>query len=179
MSDMPFPKECNIVLVGFMGTGKTVVGQRLAKMLGREFQDLDTLIEEETQMSIAQIFSRHGESYFRKLEAEMVARVSREKGFIISTGGGVMLREENVRNLKSNGILIALTASPEVILQRLAGKEDRPLLQGDDRQQKVEELLRRREPYYQKADYLIDTTGRTVEEVVREIFSFLKERGIS
>jgi len=179
MANIPLTKDFNIVLVGFMGTGKTVVGQRLAEILGRKFQDLDNLIEEEVHMTIPEIFSRHGESYFRELEAKMVARVSREKGGVISTGGGVMLRERNVQNLKSNGILIALTASPEVIFQRLEGKEDRPLLEGGDRRQKVEELLGKRQPYYQKADYLIDTTGRTIEEVVEEIFSFLKERGIS
>lgn len=160
-----------------MGTGKTVVGKRVAKLLGRDFYDLDTLIEEETAMSIPEIFSCVGESFFRDVEARMVARVSQWKECVISTGGGVMLREDNILNLKRSGVLICLTASPEVILERLAGKKDRPLLPGKNRRQKVGELLRKREPYYQKADYIVDTSLRTVEQVVEEICSFLKEKG--
>ena len=160
----------NIVLVGFMGTGKSAVGRMLAKKLNRPFLDLDREIEKQAGRSIPQIFALEGESGFRKREAEAVARSAGVKGHVIATGGGVMTDEANVQTLKNSGFVICLTASPEVILKRTeASVPSRPLLSGTDPRERIEELLKLRAPFYAKADVTIDTTDRAVQEVVEEI----------
>lgn len=159
----------NIVLVGFMGTGKTVVGKLLAKKLGREFLELDEIIEEKEECSIKEIFEKKGEPYFRKLEKEAVKEVSQKKAVIISTGGGAIVDEENFENLKRNGILVCLEASPDVILTRTKGLKSRPLINVSDPKKKIEELLEKRKPFYKKADSCINTDSLSVEQVVEKI----------
>jgi len=160
----------NIILVGFMGTGKSAVGKMLARKLNRPFVDLDRQIEKETGRTVQQIFERDGEPAFRRLEAKGVREAAARKGHVIATGGGVMCGEENVQALKSSGVLVCLTASADTILERTsASLVSRPLLAGGDPKERITELLALRTPYYARADITIDTTGRTLQEVSEEI----------
>ena len=160
----------NIILVGFMGTGKSAVGKLLARRLNRSFVDLDRKIEKEAGGSISQIFASEGEDGFRERETRAVKEAVELKNHVIATGGGVMLQEENVRLLKKCGRLICLTASADAILQRtLATLPSRPLLAGHEPRQRVEELLKLRAPFYAQADATIDTSDKSVEQVVEEI----------
>lgn len=161
----------NIVLVGFMGTGKSTVGRRLAERLGRPFVDTDELIVARAGLPIPQIFAARGEEAFRALEAEVVAEVAERPGQVIATGGGVLLRPENVRRLRERGRLVLLTAAPEAILERLGrnGLSERPLLYGAyspaERLERIRGLLRAREEAYAQADASVDTTGLTPDQV--------------
>ncbi len=159
----------NIVLTGFMGTGKTAVGRELARMLGMGFVELDEEIERAEGMKIKDIFSRFGEPYFRDKETEMVKRFAAQEGVVISTGGGVVLRQENMDALREKGIIVCLWASPETILQRTSTSDDRPLLNVDDPLKKIKELLEYRRPFYEKADIMIDTEGKSPHEIAKEI----------
>lgn len=165
----------NIVLLGFMGTGKTAVGKKVAKKLNMDYLDVDELIEEEAGISISQIFSRFGEAHFRDLESKMVKKVSQYENKVMATGGGIVLRKENMDNLRKKGILICLTARPEVILERTKGEKHRPLLQVDYPLATVKELLKFRAPYYAQADYSLDTSPLTIDQVVEEVISLVKE----
>jgi shikimate kinase len=164
-----------VVLVGFMGAGKTEVGKSLAERLGMKFLDVDAIIEERLGMSIGQIFQRHGEAYFRKVEKEVVADISNADGLVVATGGGVVLDSENVVNLKRLGKMIHLIARPDIILTRLKRKNDRPLLEAADREKRIETLLARRAPFYARADHEIDTSELGVEDVVEQILHYLRE----
>ena len=166
----------NIILVGFMGTGKSAVGRLLAERLKRPFLDLDRRIEARAGRPVARIFTEEGEAGFRQREAEAVKEVSALQEHVIATGGGVMLSEENVERLKRSGKLICLTARPEVILQRtLATLPSRPLLSGGEPRERIDQLLKLRAPYYARADLTVDTSNRSVEEVVEEILKKVKE----
>ena len=163
----------NIVLIGFMATGKTSVGRSLSKRLKREFFEIDEIIEKKEGTSIKKIFETKGEEYFRKLEKEIVKEASKKDGVIISAGGGAVIDEENFKNLKENGILVCLSSSVEIILERTRGQKSRPLLNTPDPKKKIEELLKKRAPYYKKADFCIDTDSLTVEQVVDKIVEFV------
>ena len=153
-----------------MGTGKSAAGKLLAERLKRPFVDLDRVIEKEAGRSVAEIFTEEGETVFREREARAVRSAVVLKDHVIATGGGVMLSDENVRLLKASGKLICLTASTEVILQRaLASLPSRPLLAGADPLARIEQLLKLRAPFYAQADVTLDTSNRTVSEVVEEI----------
>ncbi|WP_333654172.1 shikimate kinase [Dissulfurispira sp.] len=159
----------NIVLTGFMGTGKTEVGRILSRKLGYVLVDADTEIEKEQGITITEIFKQYGEPKFREIESNVIKRLSEIKNAVISTGGGAVLRQENMDNLRKNGVIICLTASPETILKRTSNNNDRPLLQVDNPLQKIKELLEFRKPYYEKADIMIDTEGKSPIEVAEEI----------
>ena len=166
----------NIILTGFMGTGKSAVGRRLARRLGMEYLDTDELIEEREGSKIYHIFEKKGEPYFRKVEAAMVREVSHLDNHVISTGGGVVLKDENIKALRRNGFIICLTANPEVILKRTERIQDRPLLNEPDPEKRIKELLRMRRAYYEKADFSIDTSKLPVEEIVRRIEGVLRKK---
>jgi len=157
-----------IVLMGFMGTGKSEVGRRLAQRLGRAFVDTDQLIEEHAGKRVAAIFAEDGEAAFRALERDAVRDAARG-GTVISVGGGAVLDSENVRVLRAAGLLVHLTARPDVILERVGDPRSRPLL-GDDPRAAVTRLLAEREPSYAAAaDVTIDTSDRSADEVVQDI----------
>jgi len=162
-------KDKNIVLIGFMGTGKTSVGIRLAEMLRMSFVDTDDIIEKNSEMSISDIFLKHGENYFRDLESEVAEKVSKLENQVIATGGGIVKIEKNIENLKKTGILFCLDASPEIILQRTSGYDHRPLLQVEDPISRIRDILKERDPLYAKADYRIDTSELTINEVINKI----------
>ncbi|MFH1779255.1 MAG: shikimate kinase [Candidatus Omnitrophota bacterium] len=163
----------NIILVGFMGTGKTAVGKELAKKLKMKFIDMDDIIKKREGMEISDIFKQKGESYFRDVEKEVAREVSKQSNLVIAAGGGVVINKENVKNLKSNGIMICLNASPDKILERTKRYTHRPLLNVPEPSKRVWELLAKRAQYYARADYQIDTTNLTIDEVVQKILKII------
>lgn len=168
----------NIVLIGFMGTGKTTIGRLLASRLGYLFLDSDKKVEYESNMTIREIFELHGEGYFRQKEEAVIAKLARYHNVVIATGGGVVLSNENMRRLKKNGIIITLTASLETILERTARRTTRPLLLDFlEREEIVNKLLHEREELYQKADFSIDTTHHSPQHIITEIMLFLRQMG--
>ncbi|CUH94096.1 hypothetical protein P22_0158 [Propionispora sp. 2/2-37] len=168
----------NIVLIGFMGTGKTSTGRLLASRLGRPFIDTDKRIETDNGISIPDMFTLYGEAYFRKKEKDTIAKVARYTNVVIATGGGAVLAEENVNCLKINGLVITLTASVEVILERTGRRSNRPLLNCDRREQQVIQLLAARDALYKNAaDFIIDTTVRSPQQVTEEIIVYLRRGG--
>ena len=164
----------NIYLVGFMATGKTTVGYQLAKKKKQQFIDLDSLIELREKKLIADIFSEKGEPYFRKAERLALKEVSKEKGFIVACGGGIVINPENVTLMKKTGKLICLTAAPEVILKRVSGSCHRPLLNVKDPKKQIELLLKLRAPYYALADKTIDTSKLSIQAIVSRINALCK-----
>lgn len=164
----------NIYLIGFMGTGKTAVGKELARKKKWQFIDLDELLELKKKMSIADIFDKHGEPYFRRLEKKVLKEVSLRKKSVVACGGGVVLDEDNIKIMKRTGKLICLSASPDVILKRTAGYAHRPLLNVPEPKTQIELLLKLRAPYYAKADKTIDTSKISVVQVVEEITKIKK-----
>jgi len=168
-------RKDNIVLIGFMGTGKSTVGRRLAKLLGMEFIDTDQEIERLTEMTVSEIFRRHGETRFRSEERLLVKRLAELKGYVIATGGGTVLDPENWQNLAHSGTIISLYAPLEEIYKRVGYRNDRPLLKGD--RQEVENLWTKRQPVYNQADWTVDTTNKGIDQVVEEIME-LWEGGV-
>ena len=162
----------NIILVGFMGTGKSAVAREVAKRRGARYCSTDELIEEREGMKIAEIFAKKGEAYFRGVEVSVVGEVSREAGLVIDAGGGIMTRDENVAALKESGTLISLTARVDVIHGRTKGRTHRPLLNVPDPRAKIEELLAARASYYAKADHAIDTSDLTISQVADKVLEF-------
>jgi shikimate kinase len=164
-----------IVLIGFMATGKTTVGKRLAQRLDLEFMDLDDLIEERAGLSIKEIFARHGEPGFRKMESEALAAISPGRPRVLATGGGVVLDTVNRHALRKLGLVIHLRARPEVILRRAENERHRPLLETGDRAERIVRLLAERAPLYAMADVEVDTSGMSIEEIVEMILQHVKE----
>jgi len=158
-----------IVLTGFMGTGKTVVGARLAERLSLSFVDLDRLIEGEAGLRVTEVFASEGEAGFRRRERELIAALANRRDCVIATGGGAVLDAENVHNLKMGGVIVCLRAEPVIILQRIGTDDRRPLLEVQGRLARIRELLEMRAAAYAGADLSIDTSTLNVEEVVDQI----------
>ena len=169
----------NVVLIGFMGTGKTSIGKLLAVKLGCAFVDLDHKIEADSKMTIPEIFKKYGEKHFRELEKKAVKEVSERRGIVIATGGGTVKDEENIKMLKENGIIICLTADIDEILYRTEHKGDRPVLDNrdkahGDRRAAIEKLIEERKEFYDQADYKIDTTNWSPMQIIEDINQYLK-----
>jgi len=162
----------NIALTGFMGTGKSAVGKLVAAKLGWQFFDIDEIIEQETGFKIPEIFAKKGEPYFRELETKTVRLLSLLDKSVISCGGGIVLRMENMDELEKTCIIVCLKASPEKILERTKGS-DRPLLSVKDPLSKIQEMLKLREPFYKRCKFSIDTSNITKEEVTENIINYL------
>jgi shikimate kinase len=169
--------KSNIALIGFMGTGKTAVGKLLAKKLGREFIELDALIESKAGKSIPEIFQQDGEIAFREREIEATKEVAEKENAVIACGGGIVLNQINIDRLRVNSAIVYLTASPEAILKRTSSDSDeRPLLVAEDKAAKVDALLKSRKPFYERAaDMTVDTSKLGVAEVVEQILTGLSE----
>lgn len=159
----------NIVLTGFMGTGKTEVGRELSRVLGWRLIDVDDEIVKAQNMSINEIFAKLGEPAFRDMETEMIRTVSRNRNAIISTGGGAVLRQENMDILRENGVIICLSATPKTIFERTSTNSERPLLKVEDPLRKIGELLEFRRPFYERADITIETDRKTPLNIAEEI----------
>ncbi len=168
--------KTNIALIGFMGTGKTAVGQALAKKLGRKFIEVDTLIEQKAGKTIPQIFQQDGEIAFRQLEIEATRDIARQENCVIACGGGIVLNRINIDRLKEGARIVYLTASPSVILRRVAREAgQRPLLQVDNPAQTVAKLLRFRRPLYESAaDIRINTSRLSIDAIIEQIIEKLK-----
>lgn len=164
----------NIVLTGFMGTGKTAVGKELSKLLNMQLVDVDTEVEKSQKMSITEIFKQFGEPRFREIETEMIRKISENKNIVISTGGGAVLKQENMDVLRKNGVIICLMATPETIFKRTCHNSDRPLLQVENPLERIKELLNFRRPFYEKADVMIDTEGKSPLQIAEEIIESVK-----
>lgn len=165
--------DMKIVLTGFMGTGKSAVGCRLAERLALPFIDLDAAIETAASMTIPEIFASEGEPGFRRRERELIASLTNRGSCVIATGGGAVLDPENVRNLRTGAVLVCLAAEPAVILRRLGTDTYRPLLHTPDRLATIHELLEQRSPAYAQADLSIDTSEAGIEEIVDRIVCHL------
>jgi shikimate kinase len=169
----------NIVLLGYRGTGKTSVGKKLAEKLDRRFTGTDELIIKKAGMSIPKIVDNYGWDVFRNIESEVVKEVSKKDNWIIDTGGGVVLRRINVKNLKKKGMLILLKADIKTIINRIKHDKERPSLSGRKSFiEEVEEVLKQRSKKYEEAaDYTIDTTMLTIDQVTYRIIAFLTQKG--
>ena len=152
-----------------MGTGKSVVGKLVAQKTGLIFVDTDEMVIEVAGKSISTIFEEDGEEAFRQIEAQVLSEACKNKGRVISTGGGAVTIEDNLRIMKDSGLLVALTASSDTILSRIEHEGHRPLLKIDNSKQKIEELLLERQTFYKKADLIIDTTNITPDAVAEKI----------
>lgn len=161
----------NIILIGFMGAGKTSVGKAFARRHGLPLLDTDQLIEEEAGMTISRIFAEQGEEAFRRAESAVLGRLLEETDHaVISVGGGLPLLEANREILKKLGTVVFLRVRKRTVLKRLAGDNTRPLLQGDGVEEKVERLLEYRNPLYEQASHLVvDVDGKTVRRIVDEV----------
>lgn len=160
----------NIVLVGFMGTGKSSVGRVLARRLKREFVDIDRYIETQQNCSIREIFETRGEPAFRALEKEAVAFWAPQENKVITTGGGTVIDSDNYDKLKANGVLITLIAKPETIFERVKNSKHRPLLNDkSDLLSEIKTILEKRMPYYNRSDFYFDTDGKNSVQVARMI----------
>jgi shikimate kinase len=164
----------NIILTGFMGVGKTSVGTQLAKDLGYAFVDTDKLIEADQHMTITTIFAKHGEPYFREIEARIVQEVTGRESQVVSTGGGAVIWDMNRDAFKKAGLVICLTARPEVIFDRIKHETHRPLLQTSDPLAKIKEMLDSRARFYGQADITIDTSEKPVDRIITEIKERIK-----
>lgn len=166
----------NIVLTGFMASGKSTIGRCIAKKMNMRFIDTDEYIETQEQMTINDIFSSRGEEYFRELEEKCAAKLSKIHSTVIATGGGFVLNRNNIELLRKNGIIVNLKTNPEVIKQRLDGaRGTRPLLQNSE----LEEIFKRfekRKPYYDNCDIQIELNCQNLpedytEQIIREIYN--------
>jgi shikimate kinase len=159
-----------------MGSGKTAVGKELSRLLDMKLIDVDTEIEKSEKITINEIFKQFGEPRFREIETEMIRKLSESKNAVISTGGGAVLKQENMDILRKNGAIVCLTASPETILQRTSNSDDRPLLKVENPLKKINELLNFRKPFYQKADFMIDTEGKNPLQIAEEVIQKVKDK---
>lgn len=165
------PMKNNIILVGFMGCGKTSVGESLANKMSFNFVDTDQVIESVQKTSIPKIFEEYGEAYFRELETNTIQRMLVEvDDSVISTGGGLPIREENAQILNKLGFVVYLKVSGDTVVSRLKGDTSRPLLSGDNVKKKVNDLLAVRSPIYEKiADMVVITDSKTILDIMHEI----------
>ena len=159
----------NIVLIGFMGSGKSMIARELGDRLKAPVVATDDLAQAQEGKSVHEIFKSKGEAYFRNLEAEIIKEVSLRRGVIIDCGGGVVLHKENLKLLKTNGIVFYLQATPEVIYQRIKNEGHRPLLKVPDPLGRIKELYQQRLPLYNQADHTIDANDASIEGPVVEI----------
>jgi shikimate kinase len=164
----------NIVLMGFMGTGKTSVGKKLAATLNLRFVDMDQIIEERAGKPITRIFAEEGEPHFRSLERALVVELAAQGGQVIACGGGVVLNPDNIHDYSKTGLVVCLTATPELIFQRTARATHRPLLEQQDRFQRIVDLLEKRRALYASIPHQVDTAARTTDQVAEVILELYR-----
>lgn len=171
----------SLILIGFMGTGKSTLGKVLADRLQLPLVDLDTVVVQEQQMEIGEIFAEYGEEKFREIEHDVLCRYAAQSDLIISPGGGAVLRTENRAVMKANCTVIGLMARPEVIMERVnRDMTVRPVLEnrkpGQSKLQRIEEVLEQRMPCYREADLLLDTSDASVEELTEQVLVWLNQQ---
>lgn len=165
----------NIILTGFMATGKTVTGKMLAEQLGYGFVDTDELIVQRSGMSVAEIFNKKGEAVFRRMERELAQELGEKEGLVVSTGGGLMLDPVNVAALSRRGRIFCLVATPEEIFNRVSNDRQvsRPLLDDDDPMHRIIEMMKQRQECYRRFPQ-VATSGKTPEEVTRNLLDIFR-----
>lgn len=163
----------NVILCGFMGTGKSSVGRRLAALIGYGFVDLDELIEATAGIPIAEIFATRGEPAFREMESRMVESLAERSRCVVATGGGAVVNPRNLDTLKRCGAVVTLTADIPTILARVGSGDNRPMLRAPDRVERIRALLEQRAHAYAQADITVETSTLTVDQVAQEIISRL------
>ena len=164
----------NIALIGMMGSGKSTIGKLLnSKLEEFTFVDTDAKIIENEKISINEIFSKFGEEYFRKIEAQTLKTLLKQDNQIISTGGGIVKSEENLKLLKENSVVIYLKASPETLYERVKSNKERPLLKTENIFEKIKILLNEREINYNKANFTIITDNKLPDEITNEIIGII------
>ena len=159
----------NIILVGFMGTGKTTCGRLVAKRLGYEFIDMDDVIETRAGKAISSIFAEDGEATFRRMESELAVELAGREGLVIGAGGGVVLNPANLEAFDRTGTTVCLLASPDTVLQRVAGETHRPLLEDGEKAERIRALLAQRQSLYEAIPLNVQTDDQTPEEVAERI----------
>jgi shikimate kinase len=163
----------NVVLIGFMASGKTSVGRRLAQRLGYSFLDTDQFIESELGCTIAEVFSIQGEAYFRELESRLAVRLRDLANTVVSTGGGMPITPGNLERLRAAGAVVFIKAELADILKRLERDTRRPKVQGGDLHETVTRLLGERLPTYEQADLVVESKSKGVNRVCGEIIRYL------
>ena len=171
-------KNRNLILIGYMGCGKSTIGIKSARALDYRFVDTDALIEEEEGCTISELFAAKGEEYFRTRETEMLRKLVKEpKGMMIASGGGLPMREENAKLLKELGTVIYLKCSVDALFGRLSGDTKRPLLTEGDLKEKIKTMLAIREPVYESvADVVLETGGKSFYEIICSLENIVKEK---
>jgi len=160
----------NIFFVGFMGAGKSTVARNLQKRLKMNLVEMDERIEKEQGMTIPEIFEKYGESRFRDLESELILTIGKEGNTIVSCGGGVVVRPENIEYMKKNGMVIFLSAKPETVFDRVKDSTNRPILNGNMNVEYIGELMEKRRALYEAAaDVKISTDGKSIDEITDEV----------
>ena len=168
--------DYNIFLIGFMGARKSTVAKYLNQTYGMKVIEMDRMIAEQEGMSIPEIFRTQGEEYFRKLETSLLVGMKNQRNTVVSCGGGVPMREENVSAMKKNGRVVLLDAKPETILERVKDSHDRPLLENHKDVEYIAELMEKRRPKYEAAaDIRIATDGRSASEICEDMIRQLKK----
>ena len=162
----------NIVLTGFMGTGKSAVGREVARLLGWEFVDMDEVIEARAGKTIPEIFEQQGEATFRRMEADLCAELAQESRIVISTGGGALVSEANYQTMASHGLVVCLDCDLDEIWRRLAASTHRPMLYADDRRARIEELLVTRQPAYDRIPLRVDSGQMEIRPAAERILSY-------
>lgn len=166
----------NIFLIGFMGTGKSTVAACLSNDYGMEIVEMDQMIVEKEGMSIPDIFAQKGESHFRDAETNILIEIQSKENAVVSCGGGVVLREKNVEEMKKSGKIVLLNAKPETILERVKDDDNRPLLQGNMNVEYIRNMMEQRRPKYESvADFIIQTDGKAIDVICKEIFERIGE----
>ena len=172
-------KNDNIFLIGFMGCGKSTVALKLNQMYGMHAVEMDQEISNRQKMSISDIFEKYGEEYFRDLESALVKELTNGSRQVVSCGGGVVLRENNVAEMKKSGCIVLLTAKPENVLKRVKKNDDRPILKGRKTVKDIAELMEaRRAKYEEAADVVVATDDKAIEDICKEILGIIKEIGV-
>ena len=167
----------NLYLIGFMGAGKSTIAKVLAKKCPAKRIEMDQLIEEQQGMAITDIFAAHGENYFRDLETELLRSFSESAGYVVSCGGGSVLRDENAALMKENGCIVFLRATPETIYERVKDSTNRPILNGNMNVEYIRKLMEKRRTRYEAvADVCVDTDGKDVDAISEEILKTVEDR---
>ena len=164
-------KRRNLVLLGFMGTGKSALARRVAALTGCPYLEMDSELERRAGRAISKIFAEDGEEAFRRMESQLAVEWGLRDGSVIACGGGVVLREENLRALGANGVLVCLTARLEILLERTSRSNKRPLLAGENPEEKIRHLLAVRAPLYAQISHQIDTSDLDLDTIAEQLLN--------
>lgn len=174
MANKQWEFNYNIFLIGFMGTGKSTIANYLCRLLDCKQVEMDMLIEQEQKLSIGEIFEKYGEGYFRDLESNLLKSIQQEGSSIVSCGGGVVVRPDNIKTMKQNGKVVLLTAAPETVYERVKNNDNRPILKDRMNIDYISELMaKRKDQYLAAADIVIATDNKSVAEICQELIDQL------